>query len=70
MTDPSVRIQAALTSVPSPPPWFGEVAVVAHAFNRFGLMKAIEERVRLVRARMGKYGLIDFVAMLIGYAVS
>jgi hypothetical protein len=70
MTDPSVHIQAALTSVPSTPPWFGEVAVVAHAFNRFGLMKAIEERVRFARARMGKYELIDFVAMLIGYAVS
>ena len=70
MTDPSVQIQAALTSVPSTPSWFGEVAVVAHAFNRFGLMKAIEERVRFVRARMGKYEMIDFVAMLIGYAVS
>jgi hypothetical protein len=33
-------------------------------------MKAIEERVRFVRARMGKYEMIDFVAMLIGYAVS
>src|SRR5258708_40269728 len=70
MTDPPVHIQAALTSVPSTPSWFGEVAVVAHAFNRFGLMKAIEERVRFVRARMGKYELIDFMAMLIGYAVS
>ena len=70
MTDPPVHIQADLTSVPSIPSWFGEVAVVAHAFNRFGLMKAIEERVRFVRARMGKYELIDFVAMLIGYAIS
>ena len=70
MTDPPVQIQAALTSVPSTPSWFGEVAVVAHAFNRFGLMKAIEERVRFVRARMGKYEMIDFVAILIGYAVS
>jgi hypothetical protein len=33
-------------------------------------MKAIEERVRFVRARMGKYEMIDFVAMLIGYAIS
>src|SRR5258707_1425308 len=70
MTDPSVHIQAALTSVPSTPSWFGEVAVVAHAFQRFGLIQAIEERVRFVRARMGKYEMIDFVVMLIGYAVS
>jgi hypothetical protein len=47
-----------------------EVAVIAHALQRFGVLKAIEERVRFVRARMGKYELIDFVAMLIGYAVS
>jgi hypothetical protein len=70
MTDPSFHIQASLTSVPSTPSWFGEVAVVAHAFKQFGLSKAIEERVRFVRARMGKYEMIDFVAMLIGYAVS
>ncbi len=69
MTDPSFHIQASLTSVPSTPSWFGEVAVVAHAFKQFGLSKAIEE-VRFVRARMGKYEMIDFVAMLIGYAVS
>lgn len=70
MTDPSFQIQASLTSVPSTPSWFGEVAVVAHAFKLYGLSKAIEERVRFVRARMGKYEMIDFVAMLIGYAVS
>ena len=70
MTDPSVHIQAALTSVPSAPSWFGEVAVVSHAFNHFGLSKAIEERMRFVHSRMGKYEMIDFVAMLIGYAVS
>ena len=32
--------------------------------------KPLWSRVRFVRARMGKYELIDFVAMLIGYAVS
>ncbi len=70
MTDPSVHIQVDPTSVPSTPAWFGEVAVVAHTFQQLGLVKAIEERVRFSRARMGKYELIDFVAVLIGYAVS
>jgi hypothetical protein len=70
MTDPVVRIQVDPTDSPSTPPWFGEVAVVAHALQRHGSLKAIQERVRFVRARMGKYELIDFVAMLIGYAVS
>ncbi len=40
MTDPSFQLQASLTSVPSTPSWFGEVAVVAHAFKQFGLSKA------------------------------
>jgi hypothetical protein len=70
MTDPVVHIQVDPTNAPSTPSWFGEVTVVAHALQRHGTLKAIEERVRFVRARMGKYELIDFVAMLIGYAVS
>jgi hypothetical protein len=70
MTDPVVQIQVDPTNSPSTPSWFGEVAVVAHALQRYGILTAIEERVRFVRARMGKYELIDFVAMLIGYAVS
>ena len=70
MTDPAVHIQVDPTNAPSIPCWFGEVTVVAHAFQQFGVLKAIQERVRFVRKRMGKYELIDFVAMLIGYAVS
>ncbi len=70
MTQPSVHIQIAPTSVPSTPSWLGEVAVLAHVFNRFGLQKAIEERVRFARARMGDYEVIDFVVVLMGYALS
>jgi hypothetical protein len=70
MTDPVVHIQADPADLPSTPPWFGEVAVVAHALQRYGILGAIQERVRFVRARMGKYELIDFVAMLMGYAMS
>src|SRR5258708_35467718 len=69
MTDPVVHIQVEPTDSPSTPPWFGEVAVVAHALQRYGVLGAIKERVRFVRARMGKYELIDFAAMLMGYAV-
>lgn len=70
MTHPSVHVQIAPTSVPSTPSWLGEVAVVAHVFSQLGLQKAIEERVRFGRARMGDDEVIDFVVMLIGYAVS
>jgi hypothetical protein len=70
MTHPSVHVQITPTSVPSPPSWLGEVAVLAHVFSQLGLQKAIEERVRFARARMGDYEVIDFVVMLLGYAVS
>ena len=70
MTHPSIHVQIAPTAVPSTPSWLAEVAVLAHVFNQFGLQKAIEERVRFARARMGDYEVIDFVVMLMGYAVS
>ena len=43
---------------------------MARVFTQLGLLKAIEERVRFARARMGNYEVIDFLVMLIGYAVS
>jgi hypothetical protein len=70
MTDPVVQIQVDPTDLPSTPSWLGEVAVIAHALQRHGILTAIQERVQFVRARMGKYELIDFVAMLMSYAVS
>src|SRR5260370_29300642 len=35
-----------------------------------GVLKAIQEQVRFARARFGRYDLIDFVVVLIGYALS
>jgi hypothetical protein len=42
MTHPSVKVQIAPSSVPTTPSWFGEVAVVAHVFTRFGVLDAIQ----------------------------
>src|SRR5450631_791487 len=70
MSHSSAHVQIAPTSVPSTPSWLGEVAVLAHVLGQFGLQKAIEERVRFARARMGDYEVIDFVVMLMGYALS
>jgi hypothetical protein len=70
MTHPSVTIQIAPESQPSTPPWMGEVAVFAQVLTHEGILKAIQEQVRFARARFGHYDLIDFVAVLIGYAVS
>ncbi len=70
MTHPSIQIQISPESVPSTPSWFGEVTVLAHVLTQFGVLKAIQQRVRFARPRFGFYDVIDFVAVLIGYAVS
>ena len=66
----AVSIQTSPQSVPSTPSWFGEVAVVAHYLTRLGLLDTIGKQVRFARRRFGQYDVIDFVAVLIGYALS
>jgi hypothetical protein len=44
--------------------------VTAHALRHLGVLATIEERVRFARRRFGHYDLIDFVAVLFGYATS
>ncbi len=68
--DSAVIIQTSSHSVPSTPSWFGEVAVIAHYLERMGVLATIAERVRFARRRFGRYEVIDFVAVLFGYAVS
>ncbi len=70
MTHTSVHIQIAPESVPTTPCWFAEVAIVAQVLKTSGLVKLIETQVQFARARMGDDELIDFVAVLIGYALS
>lgn len=41
-----------------------------HRLTHTETLKAIQEQVRFARARMGTYELIDFVVVLIGYALS
>lgn len=69
MTPSSVTIQITPESLPSPPSWFAEVAAFAQVLGHVGLLKAIPPHVRFARKRFGHYDLIDFVAVLIGYAV-
>src|SRR5438270_8747838 len=66
----SVSIQTSAHSVPSTPCWFGEVTLMAHHLKRQDLLAAIEEQVRFARRRFGRYEVIDFVAVLFGYAAS
>src|SRR5438876_4269683 len=65
-----VNIQASPHSVPSVHDWFGEVTLLAHHLQRQGVLAAIEEQVRFARRRFGRYEVIDFLAVLFGYAAS
>jgi hypothetical protein len=70
MTHPSLHLQIASEDRPSVPHWFGEIAIVAQIFTTSGILKNIEDQVRFARARFGTYEVIDFVGVLLGYAVS
>jgi hypothetical protein len=70
ITNSVVTIQTSSQSVPSTPCWFGEVAVMAHYLRRQGVLEGICEQVRFARRRFGHYEVIDFLAVLVGYAIS
>ncbi len=65
-----VTIQTTARSVPSTPPWFGEVVLLSRYLIKQGVIDTISEQVRFARRRFGHYEVIDFVAVLIGYALS
>lgn len=48
----------------------GEVAAFAQVLTHTGSLQTIQEQVRFTRARFGRYEVIDFVAVLIGYILS
>ncbi|MEO6888749.1 MAG: hypothetical protein ABI324_07105, partial [Ktedonobacteraceae bacterium] len=70
MIQTCVPIQITPESAPSTPSWMGEVAAFAQVMAHLGLLKAIQEHIRFARARFGTYDTIDFVVVLIGYALS
>jgi hypothetical protein len=70
IADGSVRIQTSAESVPSTPAWFGEVVLLAAHLRKHGVPTKINEQVRLTRRRFGRYEVIDFLAVIFGYATS
>jgi hypothetical protein len=70
MMDSSVNIQTSSHSVPSTPCWFGEAVVIAQALRHRGVLAKVPQRVRFARRRFGRYEVVDFLAVLFGYAVS
>jgi hypothetical protein len=66
----SVHLQTSREPIASVPEWFGEVALIAHAMTRLGLLSQICEHVHFTRKRFGSFEVIDFMVMLMGYAIS
>jgi hypothetical protein len=70
IADNAVKIQTTSESNPSTPAWFGEVVLISSYFRKHGVLSKISEGVRFARRRFGRYEVIDFLAVLFGYAIS
>jgi hypothetical protein len=70
ITKSTVIIQTTSHSLPSTPCWFGAVVIIAQYLQHLGVLAKISERVRCARRRFGHAEVIDFLAVLFGYAVS
>lgn len=70
MTHSPVTIQTSSQSRLSTPSWMGEVVLIVEYLRKHGVLMKINERVRFARKRFGYYEVIDFFAVLFGYAIS
>jgi hypothetical protein len=70
ITDSTVIIQTSSHSVPSTPSWFGEVVLIIEHLRKQGVLTKLNACVRFSRRRFGHYEVIDFLAVLFGYAIS
>ena len=68
--NPSIEVQTSPVERPSVPAWFAEVVILSQYLTTKGLLEAFAHQVRLVRGRFGSYEPLDFLALLIGYALS
>jgi hypothetical protein len=66
----SLSIQTSSRSSPATPSWFGEVVLLIQHLRTQGVLDAIGAQVRFARRRFGRFEVIDFVAVLFGYALS
>src|SRR5260221_14049085 len=49
---------------------FEEVVLLSSYLRKHGMLSKISEQVRFARRRFGRYEVIDFLAVLFGYAIS
>jgi hypothetical protein len=65
-----IEIQTSPVVRPSVPAWFAEVVIIAQHLATKGLLDAFARQVPLVRRRFGCYEPLDYLALLVGYAIS
>ena len=70
IADSSIQIQTSSELAPCAPSWFGEVVLMAAHLKKQGVLTKLCEQVRFARKRFGRYEVIDFLVVLIGYAIS
>lgn len=70
IANPCVEIQTSEAPRPAVPPWLAEVTIIVQYLATKGLLDAFAHKVRLIRGRFGRYEPIDFLALLLGYAIS
>jgi len=70
IADGSVNIQTTSESNFATLCWFGEIVLISSYLRKHGVLSKINERVRFARRRFGHYEVIDFLAVLFGYAIS
>jgi hypothetical protein len=52
------------------PTWLAEAILVGQYWRQSGLLRQLQQQVRVSRGRMGNYEVCDFVLLLLAYAVS
>jgi len=68
--NPCIEVHTSPIERPAVPPWFAEVVIMARHLTTKGLLDASAHQVPLVRGRFGRYEPLDYVALLVGYAIS
>jgi hypothetical protein len=68
--DSCLEVHTSPCDRPSVPAWFAEGVIIARHLAKKEVLDAFAHQVRLVRGRFGRYEPIDFLALLIGYAIS
>jgi hypothetical protein len=68
--NPCIEVQTTPADRPSVPPWFAEVVIIVQHLATKGALDAFACQIRLVRGRFGCYEPIDFLGLLVGYAIS